>query len=88
MDKITDAKLKKYIAITEKALEKARKTKGEKAKKLLEIANCYYNDALYFLEKNDKVNSFAAINYAHAFLDAGAILKIFKVKDSKLFMVD
>jgi hypothetical protein len=88
MDKITDEKLKKYIALTEKALKKASKTKGKEAGKLLEIANCYYNDALYFLSKKDKVNSFAAINYAHAFLDAGAILKIFKVKDSKLFMVE
>tara|TARA_Y100000310_G_C20687231_1_gene819867 strand:+ start:3162 stop:3305 length:144 start_codon:yes stop_codon:yes gene_type:complete len=39
-------------------------------------------------KKGDIINAFAAVNYAHAFLDAGARLKVFDVHNSKLFMVD
>jgi len=94
MNAISEEKLDKYFKITEKAFKKI-KIKIPKninlddvAKDFLNIANCYYNDAKYFKSKNDFVNAFAAINYAHAFLDAGARLKVFDVKDSKLFMVD
>ena len=55
----------------------------------LDLAKRYYQDAMYFKDKGDLVNAFAAINYAHAFLDAGARLGFFDVgKDNELFMVD
>jgi len=34
------------------------------------------------------VTAFAALNYAHGFLDAGARMKLFDVKDSRLFASD
>jgi hypothetical protein len=33
------------------------------------------------------VNVFAAVNYAHGWLDCGARLKIFDVRDDKLFTI-
>ena len=92
-DKITDDKLKKYFSITKEALERI-KEKGfdeerlDKAADFFDMANRYYTDANFFYEKKDYINAFAAINYAHGWLDAGARIGLFKVKDSKLFTVD
>lgn len=87
-------KLNKYIKVTEKAFKevKIKVPKDIDLKKVaedfLDLANRYYKDALYFKEKGKIIEAFAAINYSHAFLDAGARLKVFDVKDSKLFMID
>ncbi|HLC73487.1 MAG TPA: DUF357 domain-containing protein [Candidatus Nanoarchaeia archaeon] len=92
MQNITEEKLQKYIDITKEALEKIKITKNKKlimkANELLNLSRCYYSDSIFFKNKGDFINAFAAINYAHAFLDAGVILKLFIVNDSKLFMVD
>jgi len=87
-------KLNKYIELTEKAFKKVKikipndVDLKEAAEDFLDLANRYYKDALYFKERGKLLEAFAAINYSHAFLDAGARLKVFDVKDSKLFMVD
>jgi len=44
-------------------------------------------DAKYFEDKGDIVSAFAALNYAHGWLDAGARIGVFIVKDSRLFTV-
>lgn len=91
MNEITDEKLKKYFEITEKALEKAKKHIGKKNEKealiILDMVQRYYEDAKYFKERGDYVGAFAAVNYAHGWLDTGSKLGIFKVKDTKLFVV-
>lgn len=88
---ITQDKLGKYFETTKKALEKA-KTKSEKTEEgeiILDMAKRYYEDAKYFEKKQNIVTAFAALNYAHGWLDTGARLKILEVdKDSKLFTVD
>jgi len=87
------AKLNKYIRLTEEALKKVKIRKNlnadeeKKAKELLNLAECYYKDCVHFKEKEELINAFTAINYAHAFLDVGAKLGLFNVKDSRLFMV-
>ena len=93
MDKITEEKLKKYFKITKLAFEKASKAE-EKVKiensraDSLDMIDMYIRDAFYFYEKKDFVNAFAALNYAHGWLDAGARIGLWKVKDNKLFVVD
>ncbi|MAF37169.1 hypothetical protein CL622_08715 [archaeon] len=90
MNKITETKLKKYFSITKKALSKATIHKDYKteATKLLAMAQRYYDDAKYFYkEKNDLVTAFAALNYAHGWLDAGAHLGYFDVDDDQLFVL-
>ncbi len=90
---ITPNKLQHYFSITHQALEKARQnldpSRPAHAADFLDMAQRYYDDAHYFLEKKeDAVLAFAALNYAHGWLDAGARIGLFKVKDSRLFTVD
>jgi len=90
---ITKEKLDKYFSITKEALEKAKvaldQSRIEEAEDFLDMASRYFSDAKFFLEdKEDAVLAFAALNYAHGWLDAGARIGLFKVKDSRLFTVD
>ena len=89
---ITQAKLDQYFSITSRALEQVKKElnpeRKEEAADALDMAQCYYDDAHFFLKKGDAVTAFAALNYAHGWLDAGARLGLFLVTDSQLFTVD
>ncbi|MAG52704.1 MAG: hypothetical protein CMH62_01960 [Nanoarchaeota archaeon] len=93
MNEVTDDKLKKYFAIAERAFTKAKESK-ESVKldvlknargDFLDTVERYIEDAKHFSEEGDKVNAFAALNYAHGWLDAGVKLGIFDVNDNKLF---
>ncbi|MBM3200371.1 DUF357 domain-containing protein [Candidatus Woesearchaeota archaeon] len=94
MDKITKEKLDKYFKITGEALGKVKFKTPENvnftkvAEDFLDMAQRYYDDAKHFRDKGDIVTAFAALNYAHGFLDAGARLGVFDVHDSRLFTVD
>ena len=93
IDKITPEKLHQYFSITKEALDKAQKAldkdRLKEAEDFWDMASRYYSDAQYFQnEKKDFVLAFAALNYAHGWLDAGARIGLFKVKDSRLFTVD
>ncbi len=52
------------------------------------MAERYFSDAKHFREQGNYVLSLAAVNYAHAWLDAGARIGLFKVKDTELFAAD
>ncbi len=90
-DKITQDKLDKYFEITETALVKAKENiiegKEDYAKEIIEMTENYISDAKHFREQEEFVNCFAALNYAHGWLDAGVRLDVFNVKDSNLFTV-
>jgi len=56
------------------------------AEDFLNMARSYYEDAKHFRANGDMINAFAAVNYAHGWLDAGARLGLFDVGgDWKLF---
>lgn len=90
-DKITLEKLEKYKKLTSSALKSVKsaviKGKEKEAKEIISMVENYISDAEYFEKRGDFVNSFAALNYAHGWLDSGVRLDIFNVKDSKLFTV-
>ena len=93
--KVTDEKLDKYFDVTKRALDKVKIVKEgainfeEKASDFLDMATRYFNDAKYFKEKGEIVTAFAALNYAHGWLDAGARIGLFDVDhDNVLFTVD
>lgn len=95
VDRITEEKLDKYFEITGKALkmcehhmDKKDKTRHSQAKDFFDMASRYYSDANHFKKQNDYVLAFAALNYAHGWLDAGARIGLFDVHDSTLFTVD
>tara|TARA_Y100000310_G_C20670395_1_gene809950 strand:+ start:981 stop:1211 length:231 start_codon:yes stop_codon:yes gene_type:complete len=54
----------------------------------LDMIKRYIKDSKHFKEQGNIVNAFAALNYAHGWLDAGARLGLFDVHDSRLFTVD
>ncbi len=90
-DKITLEKIEKYKTLTSKALKVAKSSviKGREsdAKEIIDMVSNYVADAKYFEAKKDFVNAFAALNYAHGWLDSGVRLGVFNVKDDKLFTV-
>ncbi len=91
---ITEDKLNKNFEITKKALEKAKEAPenlnitDSTRKEFIDMIESYINDAEHFKLKGDVVNAFAALNYAHGWLDAGSRIGIFDVHDSELFAND
>lgn len=95
MREITNEKLEKYFDVTGRAIKKVKIAKEKKidwkanAEDFLDMAKRYFEDAKHFRDKGDIVTAFAALNYAHGWLDAGARLGLFDVDgDSELFTVD
>jgi len=92
MNTITKKKLEKYFSVTKQALDKAKvaldQIRLKEAEDFLDMATRYFEDARHFEEKGDFVTAFAALNYAHGWLDAGARIRLFKVTDNRLFTVD
>ncbi|NCC70612.1 DUF357 domain-containing protein [bacterium] len=94
-DKISSEKLDKYFKITGDALKKIKISPPEKthlekmALDFLDMAQRYYEDAKHFSKNGEIVTAFAALNYAHGWLDAGARAGLFDVEhDNVLFTVD
>ncbi|MEA3248450.1 MAG: DUF357 domain-containing protein [Nanoarchaeota archaeon] len=90
-DKISIKKLKKYFSLTETAFAEVKKNifegKEVEAKEIIEMVGNYISDSHHFEENGDLVNAFAALNYAHGWLDSGVRLKVFDVSDDRLFTV-
>ena len=94
MEEVSGDRLKKYFEITEKALEKAKNapenldvTDGTRAD-FIDMIERYLSDAKHFYSEGKIVDAFAAVNYAHGWLDAGARIGLWDVGDSTLFTVD
>lgn len=92
---VTEQRLKKYYDLTRRALRKVTIVSSLQidAQKVgddfFDMAQRYVSDARYFWKKGDYVTAFAALNYAHGWLDAGARLGVFDVQgDNELFVVD
>lgn len=84
-DVVTDERMDRYLDITARALAKVVVAAPERsynrrlADSFLEMANSYYADARHFRAEGDLVTAFAAVNYAHAWLDCGARIGLFDV---------
>jgi len=91
-DTISEERIDRYLEITKKALDKLKIAAPERsygkrlADDFLGMATSYYNDAKHFRESGDLVTAFAAVNYAHGWLDCGARIGLFDVgEDDVLF---
>jgi hypothetical protein len=89
---ISAEKVLKYLDTTKRALDKLviaapeRSFNRRLAEDFLNMATSYYEDAVHFRESGDLVNAFAAVNYAHGWLDCGARIGLFDVGgDDRLF---
>jgi len=90
-NRITKEKIKKYRTLTSKAIKIAEDSiiegKEKQAREIIKMVSDYLSDSEYFEKNKDLVNAFAALSYAHGWLDAGARLGIFDVKDDSLFVI-
>jgi len=88
---VSEARLSKYFELTSKALSIVKKAVNKKKKKdaliVMDMAQRYFDDAKYFEQQGNLVNAFAALNYAHGWLDCGSKLGLFNVKDTRFFVV-
>lgn len=91
-DRIEQEKIERYLSITQAALNKLRIAPPERsfgrkmAEDFLSMATSYYSDSRHFYETGDYINAFAAVNYAHGWLDCGARIGLFDVQgDDTLF---
>ena len=89
---VTSERIDKYLGLTAKALEKVSiiaepgTDNHTKAEDILSMVNAYYSDAKYFLDNGRGDDAFAAINYAHGWIDCGVRLGYLDGKgDWKLF---
>ena len=79
---LTLERVEHYLSITRKARKKATPLVAAESPEskmldiLLSMADDYSNDAQYFLEQGDFIRAFGAINYAHAWIDAGVKLRL------------
>ncbi len=90
-NEISAEKLRKYFDLTEEAFVEVKKNifegKEVEAKEIIEMVGNYVSDAHHFEAKGDWVNAFAALNYAHGWLDCGVKTRVFDVGDDRLFTV-
>ena len=80
-------RLEKYLRITGTALKRVSIKPGLKpgprgqAEVFMDMARRYYDDALHFRDKGDELTAFASVCYAHGWIDAGARIGLFNVKE-------
>lgn len=74
---LTVERVESYLDITRRARDKATplvapsSEEGAHLAVMLRMADDYASDAKHFLDIGDLVRAFGAINYAHAWIDAG-----------------
>mgnify|MGYP001205458786 FL=1 len=77
---VTLERINKYLDLTAKALAKVSiiGEKGTddyaKAEDILGMVNAYHSDAKFFLDGGRGDDAFAAVNYAHGWIDCGVRL--------------
>jgi uncharacterized protein len=87
MNKVTNEKIEKYLKITKTALARIKIAKNlskenqKYAEEFLDMATRYYKDAKHYKGKDDVVTAFASVNYAHGWIDSGARIGLFEVKE-------
>ncbi len=88
---VCKARIGKYRKLTQEALVMAKENVSEgnekEAEEIIGMVECYLSDSKHFEEEGHLVNAYGCLNYAHGWLDCGARLKIFDVKDNRLFTV-
>ena len=77
---VTLERINKYLDLTAKAVEKVSIIADEgtadpaKAEDILGMVNAYHSDAKFFLSEGRGDDAFAAVNYAHGWIDCGVRL--------------
>lgn len=91
MHTVTPERLEQYFSVTKQALQMAQDAPVNNksgSERVLDMAARYVSDAQHFAKQDNYVLAFAALNYAHGWLDCGASMNFFTVTDNTLFTVD
>lgn len=90
-DKISREKLDRYFDVTGRGLAEVKGNvvsgREKDAKEIINMVTNYFSDARHFESEGKWVLAFAALNYAHGWLDSGVRLGVFEVTDRDLFTV-
>lgn len=90
-NEITREKLDRYFDITGRAFSEVKENvirgKEAEAGEIIEMVSNYYSDARHFESEGKWVLAFAALNYAHGWIDCGVRLNVFNVTNRDLFTV-
>lgn len=91
-DTVSKQKLERYFGITKEAFEIVKtsviKDRENHAKEILDMVSNYISDAEHFRDAGEWVLAFAALNYAHGWIDSGVRLDVFEVGDNdRLFTI-
>ena len=79
---VTPERVQRYLDLTARARAKATPIPEEGTaawldlQRLMRMEDDYASDAAHFLKTGDLVRAFGAINYAHAWIDAGVRLRL------------
>ncbi|MGK0209579.1 MAG: hypothetical protein ACI83O_000858 [Patescibacteria group bacterium] len=89
---ISEERVQKYFKITEEAFAVVRENvipgREIDATEIIDMVANYVSDAHHFFDSGDLVNAFAALNYAHGWIDSGVRLDVFDVGDNdRLFTI-
>lgn len=90
-DHVSQELFEKYHQLSSEALEIAKNAPINDKKHAQEIflmVENYLSDATYFFNQQDLVRAYAAVNYAHGWLDCGARLQVYSVTDNHYFTED
>jgi len=78
---LTSERIKKDIKLLEKNIKEMLHLDFSKEEKdIIQRAENYKEDSIYYLEKGDYITSFGCINYAHGLIDSLRILHGIGVK--------
>gem|GEM_PF-588033 len=73
---MTSERIKKDIKLLEKNIKEMLHLDFSKEEKdIIQRAENYKEDSIYYLEKGDYITSFGCINYAHGLIDSLRILQ-------------
>ena len=87
MKSLTKNYVEKSIEKTSTALGSIGVVNEDAGKELLDMVQRYVSDAQHFLEKENLVAAFGAVEYAHGLLDAGVYAGFFRVlRNEELFV--
>ena len=90
-NEITRKRLDRYFDLTSRGLAEVKEHvisgKESEAKEIIDMVANYLSDARHFEGEGKWVLAFAALNYAHGWLDCGVRTGVFDVTDDQLFTV-
>ena len=83
--RISEERVTKYYRMACDALDAVDGEKGEDAADLRGLAASYVDDAEHWIEEENYVLAYGALNFAHGLLDGGVRTGVFDVYDPSLF---